>query len=386
VPLGAGPTDEQIAGADGPQGGTEPGFVASPNSAILSGAGSLALSVGGALAVGALLMVAVGSHPVTAYAALASGALGSSYALTETVVRATPLLFAGLAVLVSFRCGIWNIGAEGQMLMASLAVIWAGPALAGLPLWVGWAAALALGAAVGAGWSLLAGALRLYRGVPEVISTLMLNLIAYQLVSWAVNGPLIEAARSQPVSNPLPQALWLPSLGGTTRLHLGVGLPWILVGLVAFALARTAFGFRLRAVGAGERAARACGVPVGGVVLSTFALSGALAGLAPVTDLLGLYPHRLSEGLLSGVGYQGIPVALLGGLSPWGCAVSALFFGGLASGSDAMEQMAGVSSVSVKVLQAVLVFFLVARPGVGALRQLAKGRGGPSALVGEGDE
>lgn len=321
----------------------------------------LALSIAGALVAGGLLILSIGASPEAAYGALLTGSLGGIYPLSETLLRATPLLLAGLAVLVAFRCGVWNIGAEGQILIAALCVVGAGRYLGGLPPILTWALLLSLGAAAGAGWSLLAGVLKLRRHVPEVIGTIMLNFVAFFLVSWAVNGPLIEAARTQPVSDPLPESAWLPLLLPPTRLHPGVLLPWAAAAAVWVLLYRTLLGFRLRAVGANPAAARAAGVSVGRTLLTSFALSGALAGLAGATELLGLFPHRLSERFLYGYGYMGIAVALLGELHPFGAAASGLFFGALVTGSEAMEQSAGVSSVAVAVLQAVIIFFLAAR-------------------------
>jgi simple sugar transport system permease protein len=309
-----------------------------------------------ALGIAALLLGLLGYAPLPALRALAVGAFGSSAAWTATLLKAAPLLLTGLAVALAFRCGVWNIGAEGQLyagaLLATALATRVAPEDAGD--WLAPAVLLA-GAVGGALPGALAGWLRASRGVSEVISTILLNFVAIQLVAFAIQGPLQEAPRAYPQSDPFPAGALLPSLG---RLHVGIPLAVACAIAVHLLLTRTALGFRLRAVGLSPVAARFAGLSPERLGTLALTLAGSLAGLAGAAEIAGI-TGRLYDGLSPGTGYTAIAVALLARLSPLAVIPSALFFGALASGAGAMQRDAGVPSVATQVVQALVILLSI---------------------------
>ncbi len=321
---------------------------------------SAALAVA-ALLVLVLLLLATGHDAGAALAALGRGAFGSWYAVTSaTLVRAVPLALAGLAVALAFRAGILNVGAEGQLLMGAAT----GAALAALmgtaPAPVVLVAILVVGAAAGGAWAAIAAYLRQRFGVLEVISTIMLNFLAQYLVGWLVRGPLQEPTRINPQSASLPDALHLPVLIGGTRLHVGVLLAVALALGVWWWLKETAGGFRLRAVGLNAAAAASAGrVRVGRTVMAAFIASGALAGLAGAVEYTGV-TYALYDNFSPGYGFTAIAVALLARLHPLGVLATAVLFGALQAGANAMQRDAGVPNVVVSVVEATLILLVLA--------------------------
>ena len=313
----------------------------------------------------AVILLAHG-NPADALNALASGAFGSRYDIGNTLTRTTPLLLTGLGVAIAFRARLWNIGGEGQILMGALAACALGayrlhdlPAVVLLPLM------LAGGAVAGALWAGLAGWLRVARGVPEVISTIMLNFVAFAVLSYALHGPLQQrAGDSLPgYAEPLPPAATLPLLVPGTPLHAGFLLALAALGVVALLLGWTVTGFALRAVGANAAAARVAGIPVERMQMIAMLWSGGLCGLAGAVELSGVLGTLFGE-YQSGYGFTAIAVALLGRLNPGGIALSALFFGALSAGSEIMESRAHVSHDLVYVIQAVTLLVLLAFPAM----------------------
>lgn len=317
--------------------------------ALRIGAAAVALAVAAA---GGLAWLA-GASPLAAVGALASGSLLSLDGLGATLQHATPLLLTGLAVLLAFRSGVFNIGAEGQFLMGALAATAAGTLLPPFP---GQAlVALAAGAAGGAAWAQIAAAYRLGRGVGEVITTILLNFVALYVVSWMVSGPLREQSGAYPQSDPLASTARLWTLDGDGTLHAGILVGLVAMVAVGFLVQKMPLGLRLRAAGLNAAAARVAGFPVARDLLLAFSLSGALAGLAGAVEVTGL-TGRLFERIGSGYGYTAIAVALLGGLRPLGVLGAALFFGALGAGASTMERTADVSAVvAIAVQGAVLL-------------------------------
>lgn len=316
-----------------------------------------------------VVILAAGADPREAAIALARGSLQGSYSIAETLIRTCPLLLAGLGVAVAFRAGVWNIGAEGQLYMGALAVVWLADGLGALPYPVGIALALGAAAAAGAAWASIAAVLRAYRGVQEVISTIMLNFIAVQVVAWAVHGPLRESTRQFPYSDHLPDSLMLSRLLSPTRLHSGVIIALAATALVWLFLFRTVAGFKIRAAGSAPAAALHAGISPRKVVLQAMAASGALAGIAGAVELMGI-TGILFEEFSPGYGYTAIAVALVGRLNPLFVLPSALLFGGLQAGASAMQRDAGVNSVLVYLIQGIILL-VVAAGSVGRLRQKA---------------
>lgn len=307
-----------------------------------------------------VLLLVTGHAIGPALAALGRGAFGSWYAITSaTLVRAVPLGLAGLAVSLAFRAGILNVGAEGQLLMgAAAATALAVPLASASPLLA--IPVLLFGGAIAGGiWAAIAATLRLRFGVLEVISTIMLNFVAQYLTGWLVRGPLQEPTHVNPQSATLPDALHLPVLLDGTRLHAGVPLVVFVAVGVWWWLANTASGFRVRAVGMNPFAAQSAGrIAVSRTVLFAFVGSGVLAGLAGSVEYGGV-TYALYENFSPGYGYTAIAVALLARLHPLGVLGTALLFGALEAGANAMQRDAGVPSVVVSVVEAVLILLVV---------------------------
>jgi simple sugar transport system permease protein len=312
------------------------------------------------------LILLVGGYPIgTALSALWAGSLGSWYALTSsTLVRAIPLMLTGTAVAIAFRAGVFNVGAEGQLLAGAAAA-----AAVALSLPNGGAlttvAALTMGAAAGAAWAGIAALLRARFGVLEVISTIMLNFVALYAVSYLVRGLLQEPTHAYPQTAPLAAVVRLVRIPGAGRLHLGL---FVAVGVVlasGWALRYTAAGFRLIAVGENAAAAASAGlIDVLRTTTRAFLLSGALAGLAGAIEVLGV-TYALYEDISPGYGYTAIAVALLAGLDPWRVIAAALLFAALEAGAGAMQRDAGVPSTVVSVIEALLILAVV---GMQAIR------------------
>jgi ABC-type uncharacterized transport system permease subunit len=317
------------------------------------------LALAGALAVSAVIIAISGHSPAAAFGALVTGAFGSLDSASEVAVKTCPLLLTGLAVAISFQAGVWNIGAEGQLLMGALTMTVLGTHGGALPAWLDLGSDLAVAAVAGALWAGIAGQLKRRRNVNEVISTIMLNFIALGLISYLVQGPLMEAGGRYPQSDAIMPGLWMPRLVPPHRVHAGLLLALLIAAAVQVLLYRTVAGYELRAAGLNPDAARLAGIDVGRRVLFALMLSGALAGLAGAIEVSAV-THRLYEHFSPGWGFTAIAVGLLGRLSPAGVVLAAFFFGALDAGSNAMQRVAGVSSVLVAIIQATVIFFLVA--------------------------
>ena len=308
------------------------------------------------------------SAVASALVALVHGAFGSWYAFgSGTLVRSTPLFLTGLSVAIAFRAGVLNIGAEGQFLIGAATATAVGLHLGGAPAGVALPIILTAGAIGGALWAGIAALLRARFHVLEVISTILLNFIAADLVSYLVRGPLQEPLHIYPQTASLSPSAQLPRFGAQTRLHLGfviaVGACIAAWWIIKF----TAAGFRLRAVGANPAAAAMAGqIDVGKATTRVFLVSGALAGVAGAIEVSGV-TYALYENLSPGYGYTAIAVALMGQLHPAGVLGAGLFFGALEAGATAMQRDAGVPSVVGAVIQAaiIVVFLVVARVRAG---------------------
>jgi len=296
-----------------------------------------------------------GYDAATALAALWQGAAGSWYAFTSaTLVRAVPLIIIGLGIALAFRGGALNIGAEGQFYAGAIAATWVGLHVAGRPAGVATTSVLLAATLAGMAWVVVPVWLKLRFGVLEVISTLLLNFVAESLVSLMVQGPLQEAQHIYPQSDPIAEAARLPLLPGT-RLHAGLLLALVGAAALWYVFARTLWGFRLRAVGAGPRAAEISGRidarRMGAVALLG---SGALAGLAGGVEVSGV-SYALFQNLSPGYGFTAIAVALLARLHPLGVVATGILFGALEAGAGAMQRDAGVPAVAVYVVEAVVI-------------------------------
>jgi simple sugar transport system permease protein len=275
--------------------------------------------------------------------------------LADALVRSTPLILAGLAVAVAFRGGVFNIGAEGQLLMgavayAAVALAWS-DVLGKLTVIV----AMVAGAVAGALWAGVAAFLRKRFHVLEIISTIMLNFIAIHFVSFLVRGPLQEPTHIYPQTESLDAVARLPQLIPGTRLHFGFIIALLLAVGLAWVFARMAAGFRVRAVGASPTAARIAGkIDVGRTSMFVFLFSGALAGIAGSIEVSGV-TFALYENLSPGYGYTAIAVALIAGLNPLGVVASGIFFGILETGAIALQREFAVPSSIASIVEAALI-------------------------------
>jgi simple sugar transport system permease protein len=321
-----------------------------------------------AFAVGGLVVALAGRDPWLAFTALLDGSFGSLDSLSEVGVKACPLLLVGIAVAIAFRAGIWNIGGEGQLLAGAIAVAWLGGSARDLPGWCAVPLMLVAAACAGALWAAVAAFLKVRRHVSEVISTIMLNFVALGLVSYLVHGPLMESAGAYPQTDAVGAAMRLPRFDPLLRVHAGLLVALLAAGLSSVLLFRTVFGYEMRAVGGNADAARLAGIRIERCIFITLLLSGGLAGLAGGIEVSAV-TYRVYEKFSPGYGFTAIAVALLGRLHPAGVVAAAFLLGALEAGSNSMQRVAGVSSVLVSVLQATVIFSLIAVEGGRVLRR-----------------
>jgi len=320
-----------------------------------------------ALIVGAVMLVALGANPLQAYAALLDGAVGSVNSLADTIVKATPLLFVGVGICISFRGGVINIGGEGQLVVGALAATVASLALPGWPGWAIIPLALLFGFLAGAIWGFIPGALKAYLNVNEILTTIMMNQIAVQgmnyLLRWPLMDPLqIESGSFIPQTARFSLATDLPRLV-PTRLHAGVLLAVVVAILVWVLLWRTTLGFRIRAVGLNPSASRRAGIRVERYAVIALLLSGALAGLGGAVQVLGVHHRMFTDGSATGftgsAGFNGIVAALFGQLHPIGTIPASFIFGILLVGANKMQRVVQVPSALITALNGLVVVFVV---------------------------
>lgn len=315
-----------------------------------------------AFIVSGVLILAVGVNPLRAYWAMIQGSLIGTNSLAVTGVRMTPLLFAGLGVAISFRSGIFNIGAEGQLYLGAIGATLVGLMPLSLPIIIHLPLAILAGFVGGALWAFIPGYFRAYRGVSEVVLTLMLNYVGIYFAAYMVNtesGPLGERGASYSQSPVLAESTRLPILISGTSLHAGLILAVVLAIGLHVMIKYTPFGFRLRMVGSNPEAAGYAGVNTPRQIVWVMLLSGGLAGLAGATEVLGLR-YRLFENFSPGYGYDAIAVALLAKSSMIGTIFSAGFFGALRAGSNSMQQATGIEVSVILMIQALTILFIIA--------------------------
>ncbi len=326
--------------------------------ALLTGAAPL-VAVALSLGVGAVFILAIGEDPLAIYALMLRESLGTGYGIGQTLFKATPLIFAGLAVALGFRAGLFNIGVEGQLYLGGLAAALTGVALAGLPGVLLLPLALLAAAAAGLVWGAVPGLLKARFGAHEVINTIMLNFVAFALASF-LGRFLFEPAtvRTAAVGAGAEIArlgVLVPALRGSP-VNFSLLLALLAAAATALLLFGTRLGYELRAVGLNAPAAEYGGVAIGRVTVAAMALSGALAGLGGVNFVLG-YKHYFEMNFSAGAGFLGIAVALLGRNHPVGVIVAALFFGALSYGGLVINQR--VPKELVDVLQALVILLAI---------------------------
>ena len=318
--------------------------------------------------------------PVKAYGALVQGSLLSPSGWIDTLVNATPLILAGLSVGICFKAGLFNIGAQGQTLVGALAAAGAGGLLADQPAPIAIAIALAAGLIAGGLYGFIPGVLKAFTGAHEVVTTIMLNYIAIQLIAWAITGPLAAPGASFARSGDVGNAR-LPALLGTTghMLHAGVLIALVAVPVVWWVLNRSTVGFEVRTVGANPDAARYAGMRPRLLTVGTMAVGGALAGLAGTIQILGVAGY-MPAAYATNIGFDAITVALIGRANPYGVLFGALLLGALRAGAPTMQITAGIPVEMIDILQGVMLFFLAADVIVRRLFRLRRVEGGVDEL------
>jgi ABC-type uncharacterized transport system permease subunit len=297
-----------------------------------------------------------------AYSALFRSSLGSASAISETIFNATPLLFAGLSVALAFRAGLFNIGAEGQLLAGAVVAGYVGFTFDGLPAVIHLPFALLAGFVGGAAWGFIPGFLKARTGAHEVITTIMLNFVAINLVNYLLKTEtFIRTGRTDPISKPVAESARLPTLVSDLRVHAGIIVALLAAYAVWWLLFRSTIGFEFRAVGANPAAAAYAGMKVGGTYALAMALAGGLAGLAGTSQLLGLQPgYSLFPGFSSGYGFDAIALALLGRSHPFGVVMAAVLFGILRAGAVGMQAATSTPVDIIIVIQALIIVFMAA--------------------------
>lgn len=315
-----------------------------------------------ALLLGAVMLLILKANPLAAYVSLVNGAVGTTFGLTQTLVKATPLLLVGLGICIAFRANVINIGGEGQIIAGALMSTWFPLFFHTLPGWLLIPSTMIAGFLAGAFWGFIPGILKARLNVNEILSTIMLNAIALQLMNLLLQGPLMDPAGVAAhtflaQSAQLPHQVWLPRLVPRTLLHAGAIVAVLLAAVVYLFLWRTTIGYDIRAVGLNPDAARYSGINVPTFQALSLTLAGGFAGLAGVVEVIGVQ-HRLLEGLTSGYGFTGIVAALLGSLHPLGLIPASILFGGLLVGADTMQRAVQVPSSLIDAILGLVVLFV----------------------------
>ena len=316
--------------------------------------------------VGSIAMLLAHVSPIDGFSALFDGAFGTTSEFAETLVSATALLFPALGIALAFRAGLFNIGAEGQLVLGGLAAGVAGVFVPGPPI-VSIVVTLLAGAIAGGVWGGIAGFLKARFGANEVIATLMLNVIAALVATYAVDGPLHFATANEGETPLLAHTAWLPTIVPDTRLTISIVIALALAFALRFVFNRTVFGFELRAAGEAPEAARRSGVDLSRIALLAMTFSGAIAGLGGATLVTGVL-HRFNTGLIPGYGFVAIAVALVGNLEPIWIAVAAFAFGILQNGALSMQAEANVPRDIVNVVEGLVIIALAGRLFVASRR------------------
>jgi ABC-type uncharacterized transport system permease subunit len=332
----------------------------------------------GALAIGAVFIAAAGISPIDAYAALLNGAFGSLSGFGITIQKTVPLLFAGLGVAFAFRCGLFNIGGEGQLYIGALFGGWVALTFPNLPAPILLPAVLIASFIGGGIWGAIPGYLRARWNKSEIITTILMNYIGFWFVSFLLHGPLQESRGYYPQSETLPQASWLPIIWEPARVHLGIILALLAAAGVYVLMWRTTIGYQIRAVGSNPEAAEYSGIPVVRSMVLAMFVSGGLMGLAGASEILGVQ-HRLSDFFSPGYGFDGIAVALLGYTHPLGVSLAAVFFGGLRAGFNAIQRTEGLPLAMAQVVQGLILVLVVASVILARVRTLLRRREAASA-------
>lgn len=327
-----------------------------------------------AFVIGGIIIAGLGKNPFEAYAYLFSGAFGSSQKFAQTLTIACPLIFTALAAAFAYKCGVFNLGGEGQFIIGAVTSIFVCLKLgvSGVP---GILVSLILGTLMGGVWGAIPGILKITRGLNEMIVSIMLNYIATLFMGYVYTNSLREG--STPQTAAIADNLQIGRISDGFRVHWGFVVAVVLAVVLAYVIFNTSFGFKIRAVGMNPMAAKFNGFPVKKLILSSFVISGAVAGLGGSIELHGKQ-FRLMSGFGQGFGFDGVAIALIAQLNPVGAAVVAFFFAVLRKGSSTLQTGMKVPSSVVDIIQALVIIFavggtvLIKKPGVQKLLNRSK--------------
>ncbi|MBI9103833.1 MAG: ABC transporter permease [Spirochaetales bacterium] len=325
------------------------------------------------------ILLFTGYSPLPVYGALLQGAFGSKRCIGETLISTTPLLFSGLGFALAYRCGLFNIGLEGQITMGGIAAAFFGFIIPEINPVLHVIICIMAGALAGAFWGFIPGYLKAKFGIHEVIGVIMLNHIAFKIAAYLVSmqGPMQDKMDDMPASPFVQESARIVRFARGSRLHWGIFLAIAVAGIVWLLLFRTRLGFKIRAVGMNSYAAETAGISIKKHIVLTMAMSGALGGLAGAVEILGVH-YRLFAAFSPGYGFDAIAVALLGLVNPIGIIASSFLFGVLRSGSVFMQAMYGVNKDMVSVITGIIVFFMGMSIPIGILirNRLKRSRNG----------
>ncbi len=316
-----------------------------------------------ALLLGSGLIVLADVSPLAAYAELFKGAFLDYWGFAGTLVKMSPILLAGLAVILPMRAGLLNIGAEGQIYMGGLLAAMTALLLPEMPPFIHICVCVLAGAIGGGLWGLIPGYLKAFHGMNEVILTLLMNFIAINIVSYVAGGPLMQEGAPYPYSEEIREDLWLPWILPSTDAHLGVVVGIVLAVAMFFILRYSTVGFAIDAVGKNATAAHYAGIPVKAYVVGIMFFAGALGGLAGAFEVLGL-KYRLYHHFSPGYGFDGIVVAFLAAVNPIAAPLAAFFLAGLKAGALVMQRGVGLESTVIEAIQGLVIILVAASLGL----------------------
>jgi ABC-type uncharacterized transport system permease subunit len=323
----------------------------------------LFIALAASLAITAILIAIAGANVREGFTAMVLGAFGSWKAFSETLVKSTPLMLTGLATAIAFKAKVWNIGQEGQLYAGAIVAYWAYRLFAGLSPALLTIIVLLAAILGGALWGFIAAAIKAKYGVDVIISTIMLNYIVIYLLSWLLAGPWKDPATYYRQSALIAEADQFSAIIPATRLHIGIIIAIFAAILLYLLIEKTPLGYEIRAYGQNPTALRFQGTAIVGILIFVMLVSGALSGLAGVTEMFGIH-HRLRADISLGYGYTGITIAMLAGLQPLSVLPAAIFFGGLINGSSNLQIVTGVPAAITYVIQAVVLLFLLAAAAI----------------------
>lgn len=316
-----------------------------------------ALALIAVLALGAGFVLSVGVDPLRAYSTMLYGAFGNQIALSELLIKATPLMLVGLGIAVAFRASFYNIGAEGQFILGSIGAAWLGLTLTDTPAYILIPAMMILGAILGALWALIPGILKAQFQINEIIVTIMMNFVAMYFLQYLLNYSWRDPLAYYPQTPKIAETGWIPVIVPETRIHLGVPFAIFLCVVFQYILWRSSLGYEIRVAGMSRRAAEYAGISVYRATVAAALITGGAAGLAGAMEVAGVH-HFLLLGISSGYGFLGIVVALLAKLSPLYVIPAAIIFGAILNGSVFMQRV-GVPYGIVLLIQSLMIIMIL---------------------------